>query len=192
MSKIQDLTPRLDEFPVRIRDAKTDHRLTIEQLGDLSGVSTSTISKITSGVQMDPKLSNAAALCAALDLSMDELLGLDKPTGSVVEMQQRLHAAELQNAQLTGEVQRLQTVSGIQAADISAFRSTAYVLGAISLVLAFLLTGYLVGDAQYPHVGLVRDGALSPLGWVMVSIICASAVSAAVLVRRAIRRGREE
>lgn len=191
MSKIQDLTPRLDEFPVRVRDAKADHRLTIEQLGDLSGVSTSTISKITSGVQMDPKLSNAAALCAALDLSMDELLGLDKPTGSVADLQQQLHTAELQNAQLTGEVQRLQTVAEMQSADMAAFRSTAYVLGVISLVLAFLLTGYLVGDAQYPHIGLVRDGALSPLGWVMVVIICVSVVSAAVLVSRAIRRGRE-
>lgn len=192
MSKIQDLTPRLDAFSARVRDAKMDQRLTIEQLGDLSGVSTSTISKITSGVQVDPKLSNAAALCAALDLSMDELLGLDKPTGSAADLQQQLHAAELQNAQLTGEVQRLQTVTDMQAADMSAFRSTAYVLGAISLVLAFLLTGYLVGDAQYPHIGLVRDGALSPLGWVMVVIICVSVVSAAVLVSRAIRRGREK
>lgn len=192
MSKIQDLTPRLDAFSARVRDAKMDQRLTIEQLGDLSGVSTSTISKITSGVQVDPKLSNAAALCAALDLSMDELLGLDKPTGSAADLQQQLHAAELQNAQLTGEVQRLQTVTDMQAADMSAFRSTAYVLGAISLVLAFLLTGYLVGDAQYPHIGLVRDGALSPLGWVMVVIICVSVVAATVLVSRAIRRGREK
>lgn len=191
MSKIQDLTPRLDAFPSRIRDAKLDQRLTIEQLGDLSGVSESTIGKITAGVQMDPKLSNAAALCAALGLSMDELLGLDKPIGSAADLQQQLHAAELQNANLRGEFQRLQEVDAAHTAEISALMAATCCLGAIALLLSLLLTAYLVGDARYPHIGLVRDGALSPLGWALVVVICAS-VAAAALVTRAIRREQEK
>lgn len=189
MSAIQDISTRLDAFPSLIRGAKQSQGLTIDQLADRSGVSASTISKITTGVQMDPKLSSAAALCLALGLSMDDALGLVKATGSEAQLQQRVHDLELDNAQLSAEADSLRAVSAIQTDRVAALKTSSYFLGALCLTLAFLLTGYLVGDAQYPNIGLVQQGALSPLGWLIVAIIAVAISATAVLVARAIRHG---
>ena len=79
MSALQEIAGNIEQYPKRIREAKEKKRYTISDIVDLSGVSKSAVSKLLDGSQMDPKLYNSVAMCMVLDLSLDELFGLDKP-----------------------------------------------------------------------------------------------------------------
>lgn len=77
MSALQEIAENIEQYPKRIREAKKKKRYTINDIVDLSAVS-----KLLDGSQMDPKLYNSVAMCMVLDLSLDELFGLDKPIRS--------------------------------------------------------------------------------------------------------------
>ena len=79
MSAIQELQPYCDAFQGRIREAKDSKGYTLQRLIDESGVPKSAVNNISAGKQVNPLLYNAAALCKVLDLSLDDLFGLEKP-----------------------------------------------------------------------------------------------------------------
>lgn len=91
MSAIQELQPYCDAFQGRIREAKDSKGYTLQRLIDESGVPKSAVNNINAGKQVNPLLYNAAALCKVLDLSLDELFGLEKPVDSPEGQQQRIH-----------------------------------------------------------------------------------------------------
>lgn len=57
----------------RINQLKKEKRLTNAQLAELSGVTQSTLDKITAGINRNPKLETLRAICRALDCRLSDL-----------------------------------------------------------------------------------------------------------------------
>lgn len=186
MSAIQKLSPHLDQFTARIRQAKDDCRLTLDGIADQSGLSASTVSKVVSGTQRDPKLSVAAAFCAVLGLSLDELCGLAAPAQPDEELARRVHALELENAELHGaDRAHLESLAAQRPILIGAVASFA-----LSMLTTLALLAYLIGDAMHTNVGLIQNGDLSAPAWAAVLLIVAALGNAAVLIYRIVRHRR--
>lgn len=66
MSAIQELAPFIGAYHGRIRKAKDQSGMTLEELSEKSGVSFSTVSRLYAGTQADPRLYNSAAICKTL------------------------------------------------------------------------------------------------------------------------------
>ena len=184
MPAIQELSEKIEAYPGRIREAKEKKHYTIENIVDLSGVSTSSVGKLLSGVQIEPRLYNSAAICKVLDLSLDELFGLDKPVDTNEGLQQKIHELELENASLRGEVARLETVERMQSQIVTSRRTVVYVLLALCAVLAFSLAGYLAFDLSISDVGLIQNGNARFAAILLVVVIVAAA---AMIVHTIIR-----
>ncbi len=58
----------------RIKQIKTEKKITNDQLSDMTGIPLGTLSKILAGISDSPKLSNIVAICAALECSLDYIL----------------------------------------------------------------------------------------------------------------------
>lgn len=183
MPEIQKLSPHLDQFTDRVRQAKDEQHLTLEGLSDQTGLSISTVTKIISGVQRDPKLSVAAALCGALGLSLDRLCGLSAPAQPDEALLARVHDLEIENAEL-------RAVDRIRLENITAQKPILYGLLAF-FVLSFIMAGalvlYILGDAAHPTIGLIQHGELSGPAWALVLLLLAAVVNAVVLAYRLYR-----
>lgn len=181
MSAIQDLAPYIDAFPGRIRKAKDEEGITVEELADRSGASFSAVSRLYSGAQTNPQLYNAAAMCKVLGLSLDELFGLEQPAESPSGLQERNRKLEIENARLvaTNEANKMQ---------IKAAHSICYILVFFCLVLALSLVIYLVIDSQITDAGIIRGGELSFAAWMFIALIVAAVVVAGYTISRTIRK----
>lgn len=62
------------EYIDRIKQRKSEKKITNEQLSELTGISVSTLGKLLAGFSDSPKLSNIVAICDALDCSVDYIL----------------------------------------------------------------------------------------------------------------------
>lgn len=174
MSAIQDLETNITDFPGRIRAAKDACHYTIEELADLSGVSYSAVARLVSGTQADPKLYNSAALCRTLGLSLDELFALAPPSGTDAELIQRAHEAELAAAAARGESDALRaTFEGTRAYALRQARSTV-ILAALCALLSLVVLGYLIFDHTLIGAGLILNGQLTPLAWMLVVLLIAA------------------
>ena len=58
----------------RIKQIKSEKKITNDQLSDMTGIPLGTLSKILAGISDSPKLSNIVAICAALECSLDYIL----------------------------------------------------------------------------------------------------------------------
>ena len=58
----------------RIKQLKSEKKITNDQLSDMTGIPLGTLSKILAGISDSPKLSNIVAICAALECSVDYIL----------------------------------------------------------------------------------------------------------------------
>ena len=181
MSAIQELAPFIDAYQSRIRKAKDESGLTIEELTEKSGVSYSAVSRLYSGVQSDPRLYNSAALCKTLGLSLDELFGLEQPANSPSDLQERNHNLEIENA-------KLGAANETQRAQIKSTHTICYILLFISALLAISLVAYLIIDAQIKNAGLIQGGTLSVLAWAFIALIAAAVFFGGIAILHIIRR----
>lgn len=106
MSALTDLQPYLDEYPAKLRKAKNASGFTLQELSDLSGVPYNNICDTNAGRVKHPLLFYAAATCKVLNLSLNELVGLDEQPDT-----QHVHDLELENVRLSGEVKHLQEMN---------------------------------------------------------------------------------
>ena len=67
---------RHNTFGDRLRAARLDRGLTVNELAITSGLGFRTVQSLESGSRLDPPASEVVALCRALKVSADELLGL--------------------------------------------------------------------------------------------------------------------
>lgn len=185
MAAINELLPTLDRFTENIRDAKFKRQLTIEKLVELTGLSVSTVTKIVTGKQTDPKISTAAAMCYTLGLSLDELCGLAPSAPPDEELQNRVHDLELKNACKSGQIKELR-------ARIAATHPLVYSLCAICIALLVALIAYLLGDFQHENIGLIQSGVLSKAAWALVSLIAVALGNTAALIWMICRRRKEQ
>lgn len=58
----------------RIKQIKSEKKITNDQLSEMTGIPLGTLSKILAGISDSPKLSNIVAICAALECSVDYIL----------------------------------------------------------------------------------------------------------------------
>lgn len=181
MSAIQDLAVFINAFPGRIRKAKDESGMTVEELADRSGASFSAVSRLYSGSQTNPQLYNAAAMCKVLGLSLDELFGLQQPTDSPNDLQARNHKLEIENAKLV-------TANAAQQAQIKSTHTICYVLVFFCILLALSLVVYLMIDSQITDAGIIRGGTLSGAAWAFVALIAAAVVSGGIAILRIIRK----
>lgn len=84
---IEEMQPNFDALPERLKDEKFRNHLTNQQLSDVSGVPIATTSRILSGAVSNPGFFHIAALCAAMDVSMDSVAGVH-PSGDQAEIDQ--------------------------------------------------------------------------------------------------------
>lgn len=176
MSAIQELQPYCDAFQGRIREAKDSKGYTLQRLIDESGVPKSAVNNISAGKQVNPLLYNAAALCKVLDLSLDELFGLEKPVDSPEGQQQRIHELEIDNTRLTAADEqkdnRLETA-----------RIVIAVLSAVSTLLLLAVIGYMIFDAHILNTGLFRSAGMSVFA-VFLALLILAALAAIVAALR--------
>lgn len=185
MSAIQELAPFIDAYQGRIRKAKDTSGMTLDELIERSGVAESAVRRLYTGTQSDPKLYYSAAICKTLGLSLDELFGLEQPTGSSGDLQERNHKLEIENA-------RLVAANESQRAQIKSTHTICYILLFISALLAISLVAYLIIDAQIKNAGLIQGDTLSALAWAFIALIAASVIFGGIAIIRIIRRENRE
>lgn len=175
MSAIQEVSENVEKFQAKVKEAKEAQHLTIEQLSERSGVPFSVIGRISSGAHPDPKLTNAAALALSLGLSLDELCGLVPPVPADETLLARVRELELENVAHETQVAELRT-------RIKAIHPLVYGLCVLCITLAMALAVYLLGDSQYPEIGLIRWGEITGPAWALIGVIIASVVVTVLLV----------
>lgn len=175
MSAIQEAAQKTTEFYTKIKQAKNAAGYTNQSLADASGLSLSTVAKILSGASGDLKLPDAVALALTLGLSLDELCGLIPPVPADEALLARVHELELESAAKDGQITELRT-------RLKAIHPLVYGLCALCVTLAMALAAYLLGDSQYPEIGLIRWGEITAPAWILIGIIVASVVVTVLLV----------
>ncbi len=117
--KMQEIT-----YIERIKQLKSEKKITNDKLSELTGIPLGTLSKILAGISDSPKLSNIVAICAALECSLDYILtGVEENTNnftldpgeiSLIENYRRLdkHGKELVGLVLNKEYERVTDIYG--------------------------------------------------------------------------------
>ena len=177
---IEEMQPNFDALPERLKDEKFRNHLTNQQLSDVSGVPIATTSRILSGA-----VSNPAALCAAMGVSMDSVAGVH-PSGDQAEIDQLRQEIAYKDeiiAEKGAAIDRLLDRSRIMEAGVAArddrigkqneeiknvrssYKILVYGLCGVCITLTFVLAIYVALDSQAPDQGLIQSDNVSPVVW---------------------------
>lgn len=185
---IEEMQPNFDALPERLKDEKFRNHLTNQQLSDVSGVPIATTSRILSGAVSNPGFFHIAALCAAMDVSMDSVAGVH-PSGDQAEIDQLRQEIAYKDeiiAEKGAAIDRLLDRSRIMEAGVAARddriskqsealtkkdsalasakkedKPLIYGQCALNILLAAVLVVYMVLDARNPEMGLIRSEKIS-------------------------------
>lgn len=171
MSALEDLSEKISAYPKAIRAARTEAGLSNDQLAERSGVPYSTICKVQSGLQ-NITLPQAAAICAALGVSLDALIGLPDLRPAAASA----HEMELKLSDKAGDLRVLEAVNEMLQAQLRWLRSGLYVTMAFCALLAVSLVTYMIIDARIPYAGLIQTTGLSGGAWLFIFLVIAAAV----------------
>ena len=182
------MQPNFDALPERLKDEKFRNHLTNQQLSDVSGVPIATTSRILSGAVSNPGFFHIAALCAAMDVSMDSVAGVH-PSGDQAEIDQLRQEIAYKDeiiAEKGAAIDRLLDRSRIMEAGVAARddriskqsealskkdsalasvqrenKPLIYGQCALNILLTAVLMVYMVLDARNPEIGLIRSEKIS-------------------------------
>lgn len=178
---IEEMQPNFDALPERLKDEKFRNHLTNQQLSDVSGVPIATTSRILSGAVSNPGFFHIAALCAAMDVSMDSVAGVH-PSGDQAEIDQLRQEIAYKDeiiAEKGAAIDRLLDRSRIMEAGVAARddriskqsealasvqrenKPLIYGQCALNILLAAVLIIYMVLDARNTEMGLIRSEKIS-------------------------------
>jgi len=185
---IEEMQPNFDALPERLKDEKFRNHLTNQQLSDVSGVPIATTSRILSGAVSNPGFFHIAALCAAMDVSMDSVAGVH-PSGDQAEIDQLRQEIAYKDeiiAEKGAAIDRLLDRSRIMEAGVAARddriskqsealskkdsalasvqrenKPLIYGQCALNILLTAVLMVYMVLDARNPEMGLIRSEKIS-------------------------------
>lgn len=185
---IEEMQPNFDALPERLKDEKFRNHLTNQQLSDVSGVPIATTSRILSGAVSNPGFFHIAALCAAMDVSMDSVAGVH-PSGDQAEIDQLWQEIAYKDeiiAEKGAAIDRLLDRSRIMEAGVAARddriskqsealskkdsalasvqrenKPLIYGQCALNILLTAVLMVYMVLDARNPEMGLIRSEKIS-------------------------------
>lgn len=177
---IEEMQPNFDALPERLKDEKFRNHLTNQQLSDVSGVPIATTSRILSGAA-NPGFFHIAALCAAMDVSMDSVAGVH-PSGDQAEIDQLRQEIAYKDeiiAEKGAAIDRLLDRSRIMEAGVAARddriskqsealasvqrenKPLIYGQCALNILLTAVLMVYMVLDVRNPEMGLIRSEKIS-------------------------------
>lgn len=179
MSSYTDLQEHFDRFNEEMRKAKNASGYTLQELTDKSGVSYNFAASISAGTAKQPPLYYSAAVCHALGLSLDRLMGLSAQDTEEAQ-KQRIHELELTVARQQGEIKRLE-------AERRTVRTLIPWLAGICSLLVCLILGYVMFDISIVNAGLFRSTGVSALAFALLAIILlavAIVIYALVMFRR--------
>lgn len=174
----------------KIKAAKQQQGKTVQQLADETGIPRTTLNRFFAGTLMNPGFMDVCALCASLELSADELIGLSpqKSDDSVTvdflqleighkeELLQEKDAAisrlldrsRIQEAGISARDTRIRKQSEALTKKDSALASAQkedkpliYGQCALNILLTAVLMVYMVLDARNPEIGLIRSEKIS-------------------------------
>ena len=186
MSALTDLQPYLDEYPAKIRKAKNASGLTLQELSDLSGVPYNNICDTNAGRVKHPLLFYAAATCKVLNLSLNELVGLDDHPNT-----QRIHDLELEMARLKGETKRFEELNAMLTAQAARNRMIIFMLLGVCALLLVSVIGYVILDIRVTTAGLFQSAKTSALT-VFLGLVVLAAVCSIGYAVHAIHKGRKK
>lgn len=221
MTSYQRLQQFFEDFTEKIKKARTEKGLTNQALSDQSGVSYSTVCKISADTQDNPKVSDAIALIDTLGLSADEVFGLQPAyerevllqrireltaenerlangTEQLSNQRDRVHKLELENVRLQGEVNRLNAINdnlvrenGRLTNELASRKPIIYILLFLAGILEVSLGYYLVMDFHLGDKGLILFGQLSIYAAVLLLVFIIGIGAIAWIALREIRAWRK-
>lgn len=186
MSALTDLQPYLDEYPAKLRKAKNASGFTLQELSDLSGVPYNNVCDTNAGRVKHPLLFYAAATCKVLNLSLNELVGLDEQPDT-----QYVHELELENVRLSGEVKHLQEMNAGMKKQVETHTRTIYMLIGVCSILLCAVVWYVIFDIQVETAGIFRSAGTSIFAGVLALILNAS-VATIIYAFKSIRKGKKK
>ena len=186
VSALSELQPYLDAYPDKIRKAKNASGFTLQELSDLSGVPYNNICDTNAGRVKQPLLFYAAATCKVLNLSLNELVGLDEQPDT-----QRIHDLELEIARLKGEAKRLEELNAMLTAQAAQYRTIIFMLLGVCAMLLVSVIGYVIFDIQITTAGIFRTAGTSVLAG-FLAMVLAAAIKTIIYAFRTIRKGRKK
>ena len=222
MTSYQRLQPYFQDFTAIIRKARTEQGLTNQDLTDKSGVSYSTVCKISADTQENPKIFDGIALLDALGLSSDEVFGLQPAfereellrrideleiengqlrggAEKVSDQRDRIHELEVEVTRLRGEVGRLNAVNEADEKEkatlnkeLSARKPIIYILLTLCAILAAALTYYLIMDFHLAGVGLILFGEVSIYGAILILVLAVAVGAISWIAVRELRTWRKD
>ena len=191
---VAQMQPIFDALPEKLKGEKNRRGLTNQQLSDISGVPIATTSRIIAGAVSNPGIFHIAALCAAMNISIDALMGIPQPDSSAAELdtirQELEHKTELlaekeaavgrlldrsrilENGILVRDEQIQRQEEDIRRKDAEIkelrnfYKPLVYVLCGLCILLTVVWCIFVVLDARQPGIGLIRSGKVSPLFWI--------------------------
>lgn len=170
------------------RDAKEWQHLTTQDLADMTDLSSSTISNYFSASSKDPSLYKMGLICKALGVSMDEYFGIIKrssPEEQLAEANKAMaaadakHSADLRIAHLEGGMEQLTGSVAKHEKKERVLQIWVYILAFSLSIAVSIILGYLAFDSSVPHTGLIRNGQITSLGWILFALL---AVGVGVIV----------
>lgn len=186
MSALTDLQPYLDEYPAKLRKAKNASGFTLQELSDLSGVPYNNVCDTNAGRVKQPLLFYAAATCKVLNLSLNELVGLDDHPNT-----QRIHDIELEIARVKGDTKRLEELNAMLTAQAARYRTIIFMLLGVCALLLVSVIGYVILDIQITTDGIFQSAKTSTLAVFLGLVVIAAVVSIGYAVHT-IHKGRKK
>lgn len=182
---IEGMQPNFDALPERLKDEKFRNHLTNQQLSDVSGVPIATTSRILSGAVSNPGFFHIAALCAAMDVSMDSVAGVHQSgdQAEIDQLRQEIAYKDEIIAEKDAAIDRLLDRSRIMEAGVAArddriskqnaeiknvrssYKILVYGLCGVCITLTFVWAIYVILDSRVPDQGLIRSDDVSPVVW---------------------------
>lgn len=162
------------------RDAKEWQHLTTQDLADMTDLSSSTISNYFSASSKDPSLYKMGLICKALGVSMDEYFGIIKrssPEEQLAEANKAMaaadakHSADLRIAHLEGGMEQLTGSVVKHEKKERVLQIWVYILAFSLSIAVSIILGYLAFDSSVPHTGLIRNGQITSLGWILFALL---------------------
>lgn len=214
---VAQMQPIFDALPEKLKDEKLRRGMTNQQLSDVSGVPIATTSRIIAGAVTNPGIFHVAALCAAMNISIDALMGIPQPDSSAAELdalrQELEHKTELlaekeaavgrlldrsrilENGILVRDEQIQRQEEDIRRKDAETkelrnfYKPLVYGLCGLCILLTVVWCIFVVLDARQPGIGLIRSGVVSPLIWVgAASVVVLLITILCLAVRRFYRK----
>ncbi len=168
MSAIQDLQPCIDAYPQKVKAARKKAGISLQKLSEQTGVPQSTINNLSVGKQSYPKLYDAAAICKVLELSLDEMFGLDHKSADELAHVQKMHELTLENVRSANEIKRLIDVGAERERRLTMYIN---ILSAAVAFFVLVTIGYMVFDMHILDAGLFKQSNISVFAVLLVIFV---------------------